>query len=130
MLSKMSIKATPMAQDSSICSPSSRYVSVLGAWINKTHRKQDPDPNGGYVDYVDEEAAFGAYALASINQYGQAFMGVDHKTYYNGTNAVGRPAIRIQSNKLYNGGLFIADVVHMPGKFRGPLNIGAALTYN
>ena len=54
-------------------------------------------------------------------------MGVDHRTYYNGTNAVGRPAVRVQSNKVYNGGLFIADIQHMPGKSCGPLNNGVAL---
>jgi hypothetical protein len=79
---------------------------------------------------MDEADAFGPYALASVNGYGQTFMGVDHRTYYNGTNAAGRPAVRVTSNKLYNGGLFVADIQHMPGKSCGPPNIGAALIYD
>lgn len=66
--------------------------------------------------------AFGNLQLASVNGYGQAFMGVDHAQYYNGTKARGRPALRLESKKLYNGGLFIADIAHMPGMFRDPSN--------
>ena len=74
--------------------------------------------------------AVGPYALISVNGYGQAFMGVDHKNYYNGTSAVGRPAVRVTSNNAYNGGLFIADFQHMPGKSCCPPNLGAALIYD
>lgn len=49
-------------------------------------------------------------------------MGVDHATYYNGTNVRGRPAVRVQSKKLYSGGLFVADIQHMPGNTINPGN--------
>jgi hypothetical protein len=118
MLSKMFTKATVLITlDSLICSTSSRSVSVIDAICHNAKILQADDPNGGYVDYKDEADAFGSFQLASVNGYGQAFLGVDHAQYFNGTNARGRPALRIQSTKLYNGGLFIADIAHMPGRY-------------
>lgn len=113
-------------RDSSTCSTSSQSVSVLDVICHNTDIIQADDPNGGYVDYQDEAAAFGTLQLASINQYGQAFIGVDHALYYNGTTARGRPSLRLQSKKLYNGGLFVADIAHMPGKSSGT-NTGTML---
>jgi hypothetical protein len=65
-----------------------------------------------------------------VNGYGQAFMGVDHATYYNGTNARGRPSLRLESVKIYNGGLFIADIAHMPGNSGDPSNSWMKLIYD
>ncbi len=77
---------------------------------------QDTDPNHGFVDYQTEANARGSLGLISVNQYGQAFMGVDHATNLVGASVRGRPAVRVQSKKTYSGGLFIADIQHMPGK--------------
>jgi hypothetical protein len=42
--------------------------------------------------------------------------------------ARGRASVRIQSKKIYNGGLFIADIQHMPGMFESAPLIGNART--
>src|ERR1700730_6542820 len=94
----MFTKATVLTtRDSLICSISTRFVSVLYTTCHNTKIMQADDPNGGYVDYKDSAEAFGALQLASVNGYGQAFIGVDHAKYYNGTSARGRPSLRLES---------------------------------
>jgi len=46
-------------------------------------------------------------------------MGVDYTTKYTQINARGRASVRVESKKKYDGGLFIADIAHMPGSICG-----------
>jgi hypothetical protein len=53
------------------------------------------------------------------------YIGVDYTHTYNGSapyyniNGVGRPSVRIESQKSWTHGLFIADITHMPGGICG-----------
>src|SRR3569833_2506420 len=44
-------------------------------------------------------------------QNGKVYIGLDHTNVY---NTSGRPSIQIQTNYLYNSGLFILSLEHMP----------------
>lgn len=72
------------------------------------------DPNQGYADYVGTETALqeGYKRLGGDSIY----LGVDHKRVFPSS---GRKAIRVLSNKVYNHGLFIADVTHLPTNICG-----------
>lgn len=55
-----------------------------------------------------------ANGLIGLSQKGdRVYMGVDHTNTYN-VNGPGRPSVRVHSKKLYNHGLFILDLNHMP----------------
>lgn len=75
----------------------------------------EADPTHGYVDYetYDEATSTG---LAYITGANQIYMGVDWTTV---APANGRRSVRVSSNAAYNHGLFIADIVHMPGNICG-----------
>lgn len=70
------------------------------------------DPTHGFVKYVDRGTA---QNTGLIKADGTIYMGVDY------TNAApgGRQSVRISSNKVYNHGLFILDLAHMPGSICG-----------
>lgn len=70
------------------------------------------------MDYKGKDAAKNS-ALVSVSTAGQAYIGVDYKTVLKDLNARGRPSVRLESKKIYNGGLFIADIAHMPGSTCG-----------
>jgi hypothetical protein len=44
---------------------------------------------------------------------------VDHSRNFTGKQVRGRPSVRLQSKKTYQGGLFISDIEHMPGSICG-----------
>jgi hypothetical protein len=67
------------------------------------------DPTAGDVVYEPADVAV-AEGLTNTNN-GQIYMGVDHTTV---NPPGGRPSVRLTSNKVYNHGLFIADIAHMP----------------
>ncbi|KAI6249216.1 Endo-1,3(4)-beta-glucanase [Erysiphe necator] len=69
-----------------------------------------PDPTNGFVEYVNAASAK-EKGLAKVLD-GSLFLGVDNTTKQ---PAKGRPAVRLESTKKYNQGLFIADIEHMPG---------------
>ncbi|KAH8820864.1 concanavalin A-like lectin/glucanase domain-containing protein [Xylogone sp. PMI_703] len=74
------------------------------------------DPNNGYVDYQSYSSAVSKGLVSSSST--QITMRVDSKNVIpNG--ARGRPAVRIESKKKYNHGLFIADIAHMPSSTCG-----------
>lgn len=67
-----------------------------------------PDPTHGFVNYVDQGTA---QAAGLIHTNGSSvYMGVD--SYNIAPN--GRNSVRLTSNKVYNHGLIILDVAHMP----------------
>jgi len=73
------------------------------------------DPTDGFVNYLSQSDAVsgGLIPDASVPKWG-----VDS---YNtlSTSGSGRSSVRMVSNKVYNYGLFIADIEHMPGSICG-----------
>ena len=74
----------------------------------------DADPTNGHVKFIDKNDA-NTTGIAGLMSGGFA-----NNAVYLGMDAVqeaptGRRSIRVQSLKAFNRGLFIADIVHMPG---------------
>lgn len=67
-----------------------------------------PDPTDGFVKFVDQGTAQGMGLISSNGS--SVTMGVDHTNIASG----GRSSVRLTSNKVYNGGLILLDVAHMP----------------
>ncbi|KAH8676897.1 concanavalin A-like lectin/glucanase domain-containing protein [Tricladium varicosporioides] len=86
-----------------------------GDFFEKFDFKAIVDPTAGYVQYQSKQSAesnaFGTPLVKYEN--GQAYMGVDYQNKYD-PNGVGRPSVRIESQKQYNYGLFVLDIAHMP----------------
>ncbi|CEL57827.1 putative glycosidase C21B10,07 OS=Schizosaccharomyces pombe (strain 972 / ATCC 24843) GN=SPBC21B10.07 PE=3 SV=1 [Rhizoctonia solani AG-1 IB] len=70
-----------------------------------------PDPTNGQVNYLNKADATAA-GLAYVQPDGVAVMKVDNSTKLEKGQA--RKSVRIQSSKQYDGGLFVADFLHMP----------------
>ncbi|QRV90995.1 glycoside hydrolase family 16 protein [Ceratobasidium sp. AG-Ba] len=71
----------------------------------------DRDPTNGQVQYVDRDTAFNE-GLAYVTSDGKAVMKVDNTTWL--TAGQNRKSVRIQSQKRFNGGLFILDLQRSP----------------
>ena len=69
----------------------------------------DADPTSGYVDYVAQSAAQSAGLINTNNN--QIYMGVDSKNVASGS---GRQSVRLTSKAIYNQGLIVLDLEHMP----------------
>ncbi|KAL1634378.1 hypothetical protein SLS56_002388 [Neofusicoccum ribis] len=80
-------------------------------WFDKFNFFTDGDPTNGFVQYVNETVA-ASNGLIGTNS-NRIYMGVDHTNTYK-VGGPGRPSVRLQSKKLYNHGLFILDLNHMP----------------
>ena len=65
---------------------------------------------GGYTNYLSRADAQSAGLINTNNN--QIFMGVDDT---NVAQAPGRKSLRLESKKIYNHGLIILDLEHMPG---------------
>lgn len=72
------------------------------------------DPTHGFVNYVSQSTAKSTGLISTSNN--QVYLGVDHTTSW---PSGGRASVRLQSNKAYTHGLFIADISHMPGSICG-----------
>ena len=73
-----------------------------------------PDPTNGHVKFIEKEDANNS-GIAGFMSGGHA-----NNAVYLGMDATnespdGRRAIRVESQKVFNNGLIIADIVHMPG---------------
>ena len=68
------------------------------------------DPTNGYVSYVSQATAQSQGLISTQN--GAVYMGVDHTNVASGS---GRASVRLTSKKVYNHGLIILDLAHMPG---------------
>ncbi|KAJ3497009.1 hypothetical protein NLG97_g2225 [Lecanicillium saksenae] len=68
-----------------------------------------PDPTHGFVEYVDRQTGQ-TDGLSGIKN-GTIYMGVDHTT---ANPPSGRRSVRLESQKTFTQGLFIADIAHMP----------------
>ncbi|KAH7072571.1 beta-1,3-1,4-glucanase [Paraphoma chrysanthemicola] len=75
---------------------------------------QDKDPTEGYVDYVSRADALESGLIKVHNS--SVYLGVDHSTEAHGR---GRRSVRMESKKLYNHGLFIVGLYHMPASICG-----------
>ncbi|KAK4190535.1 glycoside hydrolase [Podospora australis] len=67
-----------------------------------------PDPTNGFVEYVNATTA-NVEGLAGFTE-GGVYLGVD----YTSQTTTGRKSTRVSSKKAFTGGLFIADIAHMP----------------
>ena len=67
------------------------------------------DPSHGYVTYVNQSTAESLGILKQQN--GKLYMGADHTNVASGR---GRNSIRVSSKAVYNHGLFILDMDHIP----------------
>jgi hypothetical protein len=67
------------------------------------------DPTHGFVAYADAGTANNT-ALAGYSS-NAVYLGVDHTTV---NPSGGRASVRLESQKQYTRGLFIADIAHMP----------------
>ncbi|KAI4154747.1 MAG: hypothetical protein LQ340_001462 [Diploschistes diacapsis] len=74
------------------------------------------DPTGGTVQYVDRIAANKQSLAGSLPNINNAvYMGVDHISQAPN----GRASVRVSSTKGYDHGLFVVDILHMPGGICG-----------
>jgi hypothetical protein len=74
----------------------------------------DSDPTHGFVQYLNQTHAE-TQGLIKVRNDGSVIIGVDSTNIYNASTSVGRPSVRITSQKKYNHGLFLADIANMPG---------------
>ncbi|KAF2768794.1 hypothetical protein EJ03DRAFT_327930 [Teratosphaeria nubilosa] len=80
------------------------------------------DPTTGYVTYQSQASAlqknlagFISRPLGPNGTTTSAYIGVDYTTNLTGSTASGRDSVRISTNATFSGGgLFIADINHMP----------------
>ncbi|KAK6085904.1 mixed-linked glucanase [Seiridium cupressi] len=77
-----------------------------------------PDPSNGFVNYQDYTSAV-ASGLVSVNAKNQVKLGVDSNNTYDINTDIGRPSVRLTSNEVFNGGLFIADFNRVPASTCG-----------
>lgn len=69
----------------------------------------DPDPTHGFVRYVNRSAAE-ASGLIHASRDAAVLIQADHTSIAHD----GRPSVRLTSNEVYQSGLFLFDVEHMP----------------
>ncbi|CAE7678013.1 unnamed protein product [Symbiodinium sp. CCMP2456] len=69
-----------------------------------------PDPTHGTVEFVTEMEAWNNKLLSASP--GGVYMGVDNTTKLGSEG--GRKAVRIESKKSYNGGMFVLTLKHVP----------------
>lgn len=70
----------------------------------------DEDPTHGPVEFVNKTTAV-SEGLVKVTSH-QVYIGADMETVV--ADNGGRRSVRIQSNKMYNSGLFIATLDHVP----------------
>ncbi|KAF2737302.1 hypothetical protein EJ04DRAFT_533108 [Polyplosphaeria fusca] len=88
------------------CTGSSSFFSCFDFFTSR-------DPTNGHVRYLSQSDAQ-AQGLISASE-NSVYVGVDYKN----KAPNGRPSVRLQSKKLYNRGLFILDLAHMPASSCG-----------
>ncbi|KAK2591910.1 hypothetical protein QQS21_010384 [Conoideocrella luteorostrata] len=81
-----------------------------------TGNYNDVDPTSGYINYRNKEDAKKLGLIAV--QGSEIFLGVNHRDVFN-PKGKGRDSVRIESNRLYNHSLFIAEFTHMPNPVCG-----------
>ncbi|KAI1808117.1 glycoside hydrolase family 16 protein [Daldinia bambusicola] len=80
-------------------------------FLDKFNFFSGTDPNGGYVQYQDQASA---QDLGLIKvQDDEIYLGVDQADGYQ-PNGGGRKSVRLESKKVYDQGLVIAEFSHLP----------------
>lgn len=69
-----------------------------------------PDPTQGFVQYQAMESAIQNQYVGYFDDIKSIYLGVDYKNQ----DSKGRASIRVEGKKLYNQGLLVADIRHMP----------------
>jgi len=86
---------------------------VGGDFFSKWNFFSNPDPTHGFTDYVDREDAFSSGLVNATAD--RVYMGVDaHSLVRMGGKRQGRRSVRIESKAVYNSGLFIIALDHLP----------------
>ncbi len=76
----------------------------------------DADPTRGFVKYANVDAAINSTLVGVDPDVNNAtYLGVDSTTRF----STGRPSTRLTSKASFNHGLFVADIIHMPGGICG-----------
>ncbi|KAK7935029.1 hypothetical protein PG985_000524 [Apiospora marii] len=75
------------------------------------------DPTGGFVDYLPRDQAE-SRGLAKV-QGNQVRLAADSTTVYSAAKDKGRASIRLEAKEVFDSGLLIADIAHMPGSACG-----------
>ena len=70
----------------------------------------EDDPTHGYVNFVDYPTAL-ANGYINTSESGDTYIGCDHERIATGR---GRDSIRIETVRVFNSGLFILYLSHMP----------------
>ncbi|OBT68303.1 hypothetical protein VE03_02276 [Pseudogymnoascus sp. 23342-1-I1] len=112
---------TSSAAAAAVVAPTEYTVSDVyqgQTFFDQFNFNADVDPTHGFVDFKAQAVAK-SQGLISVNTLGQAYLGVDSTTVLTDLNKRGRASVRLESKKLYNGGLFIADIAHMPSSVCG-----------
>ena len=89
--------------------------SFFDGWDWFVTSESNPDPTGGFVNYVDKRTAvdqnYTGYIFNAATNETTAYIGVD----YTNVAPNGRDSIRISTNQTWsNGALWTADIRHMP----------------
>lgn len=79
------------------------------SFFEKVNFYSGKDPLGGYVKYQDSASAT-SLGLAYVNDKNRVILKSNNANVTSG----GRPSIRVHSKEVYNGGLFLFDINHMP----------------
>ena len=78
-----------------------------------------PDPTHGFVQYSNLVSAASSTLIATAPRANNAvYLGVDNTNSFD-PETQGRPSVRLVSNEVFNKGLFIADISHVPGSICG-----------
>jgi hypothetical protein len=79
------------------------------SFLEKVDFYSGDDPLGGFVKYQNSTDAT-SLGLAYVNNKNSVILKADNTT----VTLDGRPSIRVHSKEVYNGGLFLFDINHMP----------------
>ncbi|KAI9827109.1 MAG: hypothetical protein M1826_006473 [Phylliscum demangeonii] len=80
-----------------------------GNFFDRVDFFTDVDPTHGFVQYLDRAAATSASLISTAGH--EIYMGVDFERQ----TPDGRPSVRVTTQQVFNKGLIIADILHMPG---------------
>ncbi|KAK3713238.1 hypothetical protein LTR37_008671 [Vermiconidia calcicola] len=84
-----------------------------GDFFSKFSFWETEDPTHGFVAYQNQSAATEQKLIESTSNQVNLLVDSTYKT------PNGRPSVRLTSNKIYQSGLVIIDVAHMPGSICG-----------
>ncbi|KZF26050.1 glycoside hydrolase family 16 protein [Xylona heveae TC161] len=87
----------------------------IASFFDKFDFFNESDPTHGTVEYVEAQTAVSEGLVRTAGN--SVYMGVDYSNVI--PSGGGRPSVRLVSKNVYNHGLFILDLAHMPGGICG-----------